>query len=326
MMFILFCLASFLLAAAASAVGTKLLIPLLRKDIPNARSSHNVPTPRGGGLALVIVIAAALLLLVALSSINYLAVLLGFCGLAALSWIDDKKPLSPALRLGCHIAAVSAVVFLWPEGQRLLPETLPLLLERSLIVLAWVWFINLTNFMDGIDGLSAMQSISLCVGFLALSALAITAYDHQFLVCIIAGAAAGFLFYNWHPAKVFLGDVGSIPLGFILGWLLLQLAFSVSIIPAVILPLYYLADSGITLVKRLRRGEKIWQAHRSHFYQIAATQAENHAAVVCLIAWFNFGLIGLAAASVAWSPWLGLGAIAWTAWLLWRLKHIKKQA
>jgi UDP-N-acetylmuramyl pentapeptide phosphotransferase/UDP-N-acetylglucosamine-1-phosphate transferase len=147
--------------------------------------------------------------------------------------------------------------------------------------LLWLWFINLFNFMDGIDGLAGSEAAAVALGLLlfagfgdgrdpGLAALAATA----------AAAALGFLVWNWAPARIFLGDVGSVPSGYLLGFLLLDVAARGGWKIALILPLYFLADATVTLARRLAHGERVWQAHREHFYQQAAQRGLGHAAVV----------------------------------------------
>src|SRR3546814_9909535 len=128
-----------------------------------------------------------------------------------------------------------------------------------------------------------------------------------FLGASIAAAAAGFLWWNWHPAKVFLGDVGSVPLGFMLGWLLLGLAAAGHWAPALILPLYYLADATITLACRALRRERVWRAHREHFYQRAVQRGRSHATVSRAVFGVNACLAALALASLT-APWMALVA------------------
>ena len=124
---------------------------------------------------------------------------------------------------------------------------------------------------------------------------------------IAAGAAIGFGIWNWHPAKIFLGDVGSVGLGFVLGWLLLSLAASGQWLPALILPLYYLSDATWTLLRRLLRGEKFWQAHRCHFYQFAVRQSGNHGLIALLVLCCNLVLITATVWAALWDGgWLAL--------------------
>ena len=150
------------------------------------------------------------------------------------------------------------------------------------IGLGWVWFINLFNFMDGIDGISGVECLGIGLGVAVIAALDGVPSGHGSLGICLAAAAAGFLIWNWHPAKVFMGDVGSVPLGFLIGWLLLDMAAAGAWAPAVILPAYYLADATITLLRRLLRGAAPWQAHRDHFYQQATQAGRSHARVASL--------------------------------------------
>jgi UDP-N-acetylmuramyl pentapeptide phosphotransferase/UDP-N-acetylglucosamine-1-phosphate transferase len=176
---------------------------------------------------------------------------------------------------------------------------LPFWLDRTIMIIGWAWFINLYNFMDGIDGITGVESISISAG--VCFTFSIAGISNPFaggLSTLIIGACLGFLALNWHPAKIFLGDVGSIPLGYLCGFLLLTLAVKGQLIPALIIPAYYLADSGITLMRRAARGEKVWQAHREHFYQIAAQRLGRHDRVVWRIIATNIGLIGAAAIAV----------------------------
>ncbi|MHA1568589.1 MAG: MraY family glycosyltransferase, partial [Alphaproteobacteria bacterium] len=186
--------------------------------------------------------------------------------------------------------------------------------------LVWLWFINLFNFMDGIDGMAGGEAVSLGLGLFLLSTFA--ALDPSIgdpaLLAIAAGL--GFLVWNWHPARIFLGDVGSVPLGFLFGWLLLGAAARGYWAPALILPLYYLADATLTLLRRLARGELVWRAHREHFYQCAVQRGLSHAEVVLAVLAANAGLVALAlAAALGWT-WPALaGAVLVVAALLWYL-------
>jgi UDP-N-acetylmuramyl pentapeptide phosphotransferase/UDP-N-acetylglucosamine-1-phosphate transferase len=165
--------------------------------------------------------------------------------------------------------------------------------------LAWLWFINLFNFMDGIDGLAGSEAIAVALGYLLIVTWA--GHDHPLWrpALIVAASVAGYLAWNWHPAKVFMGDAGSIPLGFLLGWLLLDLALAGQWAAALILPAYFAADATYTLLKRALRGEKPWQAHREHFYQRAVLGGATPPGVVWRVSAVNAALIALALASLA---------------------------
>ena len=290
--------------AAGLATGLVRRLMLARAILvhPNERSSHSAPTPPGGGIAVVAVVAAAWLLAPMLGGLGAEApvgVCLAAVVLAAMSWFDDLRGLGAGIRLVVQAAAVLGVM-VWaplpgPLFQGLLPEPLDSLLSGLL----WLWFINLFNFMDGIDGLAAVESVAIGGGVaVALWALpaAMPALGVQGLA--VAGAALGFGLWNWHPARIFLGDVGSVPLGFLLGWLLLSLAGTGAWAVALILPLYYLADATITLGRRALRGERLWRPHRQHFYQLAVAGGWSHARVAAAVAVAD-GLLVAAAVAAA---------------------------
>lgn len=290
-------LVALLVALAAAGLATGWVRGWLQRrailDHPNDRSSHNAPTPRGGGVA---VVSAALLTWAVLGQgrealgtawpIMVIAALL-----MAVSWIDDRRSLPPGARLVFHVAAAIAGIACMPEAL-LFQGLLPPLADHVLAVIAWVWFVNLTNFMDGIDGITGVETASIGLGVAILSLVGQTGPEIEAMA--LAGAAFGFLIWNWHPARIFLGDVGSVPLGFLLGGLLIGLAGRGEWAAALILPAYYLADATITLVLRLFGGEKVWQAHRRHFYQIAVRGSARHDTVTRRVALCNIVLFGLA--------------------------------
>ncbi len=292
----------FLGALAATALATRSVLGWLRRrailDHPNERSSHRIPTPRGGGLAVVPVVLLGWISLTEAGAIQapVWPILAIAALLMAVSWLDDRRGLPAGLRLAIHLAAAIAGVLCLPDGSSITQGLLPPVADRVLAVLAWAWFANLFNFMDGIDGIAGTETAAIGLGIAAVAAAAGTHPSPEALV--LAGAACGFLVWNWHPAKIFLGDVGSVPLGFLLGWLLIGLAARGQWAAALILPAYYLADATITLIRRAIAGEKIWQAHRQHFYQIATRGGASHAAVVRWVAAANILLIALACESI----------------------------
>src|SRR5205085_11238320 len=156
--------------------------------------------------------------------------------------------------------------------------------------------INAFNFMDGIDGIAGSEAAAIGAGvaLLALAHLDVVGLGTGLFGAAAAGASLGFLRWNWQPAKLFMGDVGSVPLGYLLGWLLLTLAGAGYWAPALIVPLYFLVDASWTLLRRLARGEKIWQPHRQHFYQRAVQAGRSHAAVVLRVIAADMVLIGAA--------------------------------
>ena len=311
----------------ASIVGTRLVLRVLRNrailDHPNERSSHSTPTPKGAGIAVIPCIIAAWLITASGTPAIPIALVVTTTalGLAGLSWFDDLRELNPVWRLGAQILAV-AVVFLSPyssvyfEGP-FFGGLLPPGVDMVVAGLLWVWFINLFNFMDGIDGIAGVEAACVGIGIALVSVAAGVSNVFGTFGIAIAAAALGFLIWNWHPAKIFLGDIGSVPLGFLLGWLLLWLAANGQWAAAVILPLYYLADASITLLRRFVRGEKIWQAHRQHFYQQALSRGLGHDQVVRHVLFVDLVLVALAVGAAR--GWVGAALISAPVLVLWLL-------
>jgi UDP-N-acetylmuramyl pentapeptide phosphotransferase/UDP-N-acetylglucosamine-1-phosphate transferase len=291
---VLAAVAAVLGAGLVSAAGTWALIPLLRLDQPNQRSSHSVPTPRGGGIALVGAILAAWCGLVAAgaAAAAVVIVVLGAAALALVSWLDDRGGLTPPVRLAAQFAVVAVCLAAGMPGGAVFQGWLPLPLDRIVTALAWVWFLNLYNFMDGIDGIAGGEAAAIALGLVLFAAFGAGA-DPQAaaLAAAILAAALGFLAFNWAPARIFMGDVGSVPLGFLLGFLLLRLAAAGWWKIALILPLYFSADATITLVRRALRGAKVWQAHREHFYQHATAAGLSHQAVAIRVVIADLALV-----------------------------------
>ncbi len=303
----------FVVVAAAVYLGTGALLPLLRDrailDHPNERSSHETPTPKGGGIAVIGVILAAWVGAGIYHGDNpFFTWIIPATALmlAMLSWIDDLRGLPPILRLVAQIVAVASLLLLRPEPSLIFQGLLPGVLDALMAGILWVWFINLFNFMDGIDGITVVEVFVIGIGIALVGDFTSTV-----LGVAVAGGAVGFLKWNWHPAKVFMGDVGSVPLGFLLGWLLLDLAGNGHWAAALILPAYYLADATITLIRRGLKGEKIWQAHRQHYYQQAVQRGVSHGKASGYVFIVGMILVALAYASEnGWSAAALVGTIA----------------
>ena len=314
------------LALALAAFGaTALLMPpligwLRRRavlDMPNARSSHSEATPRGGGIAVTgsILVCGAIWLLLVRDVPSGMA-LCGAAVLGLVSWIDDRRRggLPASLRLTAQAAAVGMVLVLLPAEARIVdwlpPEHFPLWLERAGCFLIWLWFTNLFNFMDGINGITGTEMISVGIGLALVQAVAGLVGANAGLALVVAGAGAGFLPWDWNRAKIFLGDVGSVPTGFLLGWLLVDAALHGLWAAALILPFYYWLDATITLIRRMWRGEKIWRAHNTHFYQQGSRKFGAHVVVTRWIAGLNLALIVLALFAIAGWPFSALAVAA----------------
>ncbi len=326
---------------AASAAATALLVwvlhPLLVRYAlarPNARSSHTTPTPQGGGIAVVATVVTVGAASAFFGAPGFNApwagiVLVALVVLAVVGAIDDIRPMPVVPRLVMQFAVAAALVWAMPLGGRIVPF-IPAPLETALLVVGLVWFINLTNFMDGIDLMTVVEvvPIALClvvIGYLGFVPQ-ITALMPLSLA--LAGAMLGFAPYNRHVARLFLGDVGSLPIGALVGWLLIVLALAGHLVAALILPLYYLADATITLARRWRNGERISQAHRSHFYQRAVIAGMTVPQVTREVLLLNVCLGALAVASIRWPrPEHQLlclaAALALTALRLWRFENAR---
>lgn len=288
-------------AALVSALITWTSRPLLQRYAlarPNARSSHRIPTPQGAGIA---VIAATLLVALVWASFANVAIpsmLVAATVLIALvGFADDIVSLPVLLRLVLQAAAVGAVVFTSPETARIVPA-LPLALERCVILLAGVWFVNLVNFMDGLDLMTVAEVVPVTAALLLLGWLGDLPWPAVLTAAALCGAMLGFVPFNKPVAKVFLGDVGSLPIGLLLGWCLLELAWHQEPAAALLLPAYYLVDSTATLLRRIGRREQFWSAHRTHFYQRATENGFAVPHVVGEVFLLNLVLAGLAIVTV----------------------------
>jgi UDP-N-acetylmuramyl pentapeptide phosphotransferase/UDP-N-acetylglucosamine-1-phosphate transferase len=296
------------LGAVASGVFCAALIvalkPLLQRYAlarPNARSSHKVPTPQGGGIAVVSVTLATAGGLLALRSeipATWLVVAGAAVLLAVIGAVDDIRPLPAGPRLILQVLAVAAAV--WAADIRLLPEAVPLWFERALLVLAGAWFVNLVNFMDGLDWITVAEMVPVTAFVALLGWIGIVPPAVAVSAACLCGALVGFAPFNKPVAQLFLGDVGSLPIGLLVGWLLLEVAGTGAVAAAILLPLYHLVDATLTLARRLVRGERVWEAHRTHFYQQATNHGFSALSVSGQVFALNLVLAGLAGVTLAW--------------------------
>lgn len=317
------------LAAILSFTITWALRPLLLRYAlarPNARSSHKIPTPQGGGIAVIgatLIVAGALIALFEATELKFPTAIFGATlFIAAVGAIDDIKSVPVLPRLAMQALAVGVVVLTIPTDLQCIPA-LPLWLERGILLIGGVWFVNLVNFMDGLDLMTVAETVPIVAAVLTLGLLSDLPLANTFVAATLGGALLGFVPFNRPVAKVFLGDVGSLPIGLLLGWCLLELAYRGYLTAALLLPLYYLADATVTMLRRLIAGEKIWTAHRSHFYQRATDNGMTVTSVVFTVFTLNIGLVGLAIASITPSSitaklsLLATGAVA-VAWVMFR--------
>lgn len=263
-------------------------------DIPNARSSHSVPTPRGGGVAIVVGFLLALLWMLLNETIEAdsgLALIGAGAGIAVLGFLDDHGHIAARWRLLGHFAAAAWALF-WLKG---LP---PLVLFGTAFDLGWfgyvlaafylVWMLNLYNFMDGIDGLASVEAICVCVGGCLLYGLSGNV-SQVGVPLLLALSVVGFLVWNFPPARIFMGDAGSGFLGIMLGILSLQAASHAPqwLWSWLILLGIFVVDATLTLMRRLLRGDKVYEAHRSHAYQYASRQFGRHLPVTLAVLAIN---------------------------------------
>jgi UDP-N-acetylmuramyl pentapeptide phosphotransferase/UDP-N-acetylglucosamine-1-phosphate transferase len=290
--------------AAISSMGLVAgLHPLLIRYAlarPNGRSSHRKPTPQGGGIA---VIAATMM---AVASAAFfappfvgdpfqLAVLFGsVAALTAVGATDDVRPLEALPRLGLQAIAVLIVLAILPPQAQLVP-ILPWWVERALAFVALLWFVNLVNFMDGIDWMTVAEVVPVTAALAIFGFMGALPKEATVVALALCGATIGFAPFNRPVARLFLGDVGSLPIGLLLGWMLILLAGNGHIAAALLLPLYYVADTTITLLRRLVGGESIMEAHRSHFYQRALDGGLSIYRIVGSVFGLNIILLALAA-------------------------------
>jgi len=298
----------FLLALLASIAFTGLLrryaLAASLLDIPNARSSHSLPTPRGGGVAIVVVFLLGSLILFQRELLNS-AALWAFLGagawIAVVGFIDDHQHIPARWRLLAHFIGAAWGLF-WLE----LPTLSLFGIELTTVgyvlgAFYLVWLLNLYNFMDGIDGLASIEAIGVCTGGVLL--LLGTGSTESYPLLLLIMAVAGFLLWNFPPAKIFMGDAGSGFLGITLGLFSLQAAHQSPQLfySWLILLGVFIVDATWTLIRRFLRGEKVYEAHRSHAYQFASRQYASHKTVS----------LAVAAINTCWllpiALWVGLG-------------------
>ncbi|MHA6140825.1 MraY family glycosyltransferase [Pseudomonas mohnii] len=263
-------------------------------DIPNARSSHSVPTPRGGGVAIVLAFTLALfmLLFAGLMASPVFAAMAGAGSvIAIIGFMDDHGHIAARWRLLGHFTA-SIWLLSWMGGLpavELFGHTFDLgWLGNVLAAFYLVWLLNLYNFMDGIDGIASVEAICVCLGACLLYWVA-EDLDLIWAPLLLAAAVAGFLFWNFPPAKIFMGDAGSGFLGIVLGALSIQAAWASAemLWGWLILLGVFIVDATFTLFRRLLRGDKVYEAHRSHAYQYATRRFGSHLKVTSVVALIN---------------------------------------
>ncbi len=289
-------------SAALSAVLIFVLKPLLARHLlshPNERSSHVAATPEGAGLGVMtalLVVCTALLLFTPLPPPSLVPVLIGAAVLTVVGALDDAHALAVSWRLLAQMLVALGVVFALPQDFRLLPDLLPLGVERALLVLGVVGFVNAVNFLDGLDWMTVAQVVPMTLGVAILCGLGVVPETIGLLALALLGAMLGFAVFNKHPAQIFLGDAGSLPIGLVLAYMLIYVA-EAHIVSSILLALYTLADSVLTFSRRLANGERVFSAHRSHFYQRAVAAGLRVPQVTARVFWLGLWLMTLAIAA-----------------------------
>jgi len=294
---------------AAGAISFVLLLwlrPVLQRYAlakPNARSSHRMPTPQGGGIAVIgatifVVVIATILYPALTNEFWRLAIIFAsVIALAVVGIADDIRPIAAMPRLLLQAVTVATVLTVLPDDLRAI-SPLPWRVERALMFAAVLWFVNVVNFMDGVDWMTVVEVVPITAGIAVFGVTGALSPETALVAIGLCGAMIGFAPFNRPVAQLFLGDVGSLPIGLLLGWLLVLLAGHGYLAAAILLPLYYLADATITLLRRFVNGEPLTQAHRSHLYQRALDNGLTVYQIVGRVFAVNIVLVGFSTATI----------------------------
>ena len=288
-------------ALITTIISFKLLLPLFIRfkflDEPTTRSNHKDAIPLGGGLIIIpLIILNTFLFKYDWNIVNIFIIFLLFL----VSLIDDVRNVKASIRLGIHFFCLAIYIHFYLINEidfyLYLSKSYEKLTLYIFLIVALSWFINAFNFMDGIDGITSIQVIFLTTSLIFLNY--ILGFNNSSLHYAVVGASIGFLIFNWSPASVFLGDSGSIPLGFLMSHFLLDLALKGFWVASLILPMYYILDTTITLTIRILNKEKFWKAHSQHFYQKFVRSGKSHSQVCVYVIILSLGLFLFALSSV----------------------------
>ena len=279
------------ITAISLVIAKKIFFRWKFVDKPNFRSNHKKPVALGGGIIIIPIIIIFSFLNNYIWNLN---ILISILILFFISMWDDLKNIKALPRLFFHFLAVTIYVIFYLYSQidnDFIDNKNILFIFSVFLIFGIVWFINAFNFMDGINGITSVQVISICLSLLALdyyinNEINILAFSVLIITLV-------FCYFNWTPASIFLGDAGSIPLGFIVFVLLTDYALKGMWIISTILPLYYLMDTSITLIKRVYKRQRFWEAHKEHFYQQAIKNGFSHSSVSLKLLIVNIGLFSL---------------------------------
>lgn len=300
--------------AWAAIAATRPLMARLALARPNARSSHREPIPQGAGVglmaALVIVALGAVGLTVGIDR-SLVLVVLAALGLTALGLVDDIRPLRWRLKLLLQVLCCLVAVVGLPPDLRLLPVSGLYWPERAAMALALVAMVNIVNFIDGIDEITAAHTAPALAAAALAGMLSLAGATTGLTGAAGLGAVAGFWLWNRHPARIFLGDAGSLPLGLLVGWLALRLSCEGALVAGLLIVLYPVTDATITLIDRLMRGCNIAEPHRDHGYQRAVDSGVAVRKVTMTVALMSAAAAVLALVALAAPyPVVQVGALA----------------
>ena len=298
-------------------------------DVPGERSSHRTATTRGGGLAIVLTFLCGLSILFAAGLVPspVLAAICGGGGLVALiGFVDDHRDIPAEWRLLAHFLAAAWALYWLGGAPPIADVAVPAGVFAALAALWMVWLVNLYNFMDGIDGIASIEAITVCFGALLLHFIADPASDLWPGPALLLASVAGFLYWNYPPARIFMGDAGSGFLGFVLAVFCVQAAWVATELfwAWIVLLGVFVVDSSVTLLRRMLRRQKLHEAHRSHAYQYASRKHGTHERVSLLVgainlAWLLPLALLVASAILDWKIGLPI-AYAPLIWLAFRYK------
>lgn len=269
-------------------------------DVPDRRKTHSKPVPVGGGIGFITTLVISAIILYSFYGISDLLlnvmIALGLF-LSIVSFLDDMRSIGVVIRLICHFIPAFLIAFLLLdhyyyllEDNRYVISVHNNMLKGILLILITFFiagFLNIYNFMDGIDGLTGIETAHIFANFAIILGFSKLPDAYFYISLIIFILAISFLMFNWHPARLFIGDAGSIPIGFFAAFYLVLLVFEGYVLSALLVPMYYYLDGGGTLVNRMIRGEKFWLPHQKHFFQKAIKRNIKHSSIVINIVAFN---------------------------------------
>ncbi len=278
---------------------------LIAVSVPNKRSVHLGLIPQVGG----VIILSSIAVVVLLSDYQGFTpgrgpILLTCVILTTIGWLDDRFQLPVLVRLVGYAASIGG--YLCSEIGTWTDISFVDWFELSIVSLIILTFINFTNFMDGMDGIIVFEFGPLLIFICALSALGRMSEESGVFAALVLGPLSAFLIYNRPPAGIFLGDAGSVLLGFLVAVLLWNLSNKIGTIPSLMMPLYFILDPGVTLIKRIYRRERFWEAHRQHYYQRALDAGQSNWSILARIGLCNLILCLLAYAAIGVNLFIGL--------------------